>query len=73
MRQFLQLSGIHPLDKLLSVDAMNRQDVVFVEYDLVALTQLMEPNFVERIVHRCLEELTVTLADSHPKVFAPAS
>jgi hypothetical protein len=42
------------------VDAMNGEDVVFMEYDLVALTYFVQPGLVKRIIHDPFEEIPLT-------------
>ena len=35
---------------------MNSENVIFVEYDLIALVQFVQARFIERVVHSSLEE-----------------
>ena len=54
-RQFFQIRFIHSGHKLLTVNIMNRQNVIFVKDDPVSLIQVMEPSFCQRIVHNALK------------------
>ena len=55
LRQFSQIRFIHSGHKLLSMNIMDRQNVVFMKDDLVSLIQVMEPSFCQRIVHNALK------------------
>ncbi len=47
----LQISGIHPKHKLLTVDGVNDEDMVFVEDDFVASMDSVQPSLVQGVVH----------------------
>ena len=55
------------------MDAVNRQDVVFMENDFITLMQFMEPSLDERIVHDTHEKMFVPFRNLHPKILSPAS
>ena len=53
--------------------AVDVENMVFVEDDLVTLMHAMESSLVQRIVHDAFQEPLRTLRDSNPEVFSPAS
>lgn len=55
------------------MDAVDGENVILMKHDLVTLVQFVESSLVQRIVYDSLEEISLSLDDPHPEVFAPAS
>ena len=73
LRKSFQVIGVHPQHDFFPVAAVNGKDVVFVEDHRIALMKLVQSGVVQRVVHDTPKPLAVTLTDSHPKVFSPAT
>ena len=71
LRQFFQVSGVHPSDKFLPVDVMNCKDVVCLEHDVITSLQAVQSSFNERIVHDAFEIAARAFGNS--KVLTPAT
>jgi len=71
--QLLQVSVVHAQDQFLAMNWVNGQNVIFMENDFIELLQPMQPMFDERIVHEAFEETSLSLGNSHPEIFTPAT
>ena len=73
LSQFLQISGVHSKDKLLTMDVVDVENMIFMKDDLVSLMQSMESSFVKRVVHDAFQGFSVTLGHLNPEILTPTT
>ena len=54
------------------VNAMNSENMILMKHNLVTLVKFVESSLVQRVVYDSPEEISLSLDDPHPEVFAPA-
>ena len=72
-RKFLQIIERHEANEILSVNRMDRKNVIFVKEDGIAEVEAMEARFNHAIIDNALEEAVFSRNDLNPEVLSPAS